>query len=264
LKPVEEQGYLIVATNKDTVDYIACAKRLANSIKQWHPEARICLVTDQVVEDIVFDHVRQLVTHNTDNPWANDWQVAKLTPFRVTIKLEADMVIASPIDHWWTMFRHRDVVISTGCRTWQDKESTARHYRAVFDENNLPDVYNAVTYWRLSNTSQEFFRYVRDIFERWDQYRKMLKFPDDIPSTDLVYAMAAQIVGTERVTLPFATYPKIVHMKRRHAGTETEDWTRELVWEQDPLRINTVVQWGAFHYHVKDWSIITRGTSNDA
>lgn len=253
MRPVEEQGYLIVATNTDTVDYIACARRLANSIKQWHPDARICLVTDQDVEDIVFDHVRQLAVHNDANPWANDWQVAKLTPFRETIKLEADMLIASPIDHWWTMFRHRDVVVSTGCRTWQDQPSTARHYRAVFDENNLPDVYNAVTYWRLSKTSQEFFRYVRDIFKRWDQYRTMLKFPDDVPSTDLVYAMAAQIVGVERVTLPFVTYPKIVHMKRHHAGTETENWTQELVWEQDPLRINTVAQWGAFHYHVKDW-----------
>ena len=62
--------------------------------------------------------------------------------------------------------------------------------------------------------------------------------------------MAAEIMGPERVTLPFATYPKIVHMKRYHAGTETEHWGRELVWEYSDwrLRINTVAQWGAFHY----------------
>ena len=253
MQPIEEQGYLIVATNTNTVDYVACARRLAHSIRHWHPTAKICLVTNQPVEDTVFDHVQQLVAHNDTNPWANDWQVAKLTPFRETIKLEADILIASPIDHWWTMFRHRNVVVSTGCRTWQDHASTARHYRKVFDGNSLPDVYNAVTYWRLSETSRDFFRYVRDIFERWDQYRTMLRFSDEIPSTDLVYAMAAQIVGVENVTMPFATYPKIVHMKRRHAGTETEDWTNELVWEHNPLRINTVAQWGAFHYHVKDW-----------
>lgn len=253
MRPIEEQGYLIVATNTDTIDYIACAVRLATSIRQWHPTAKICLVTDQLVDDCVFDYVQQLITHNTSNPWANDWQVARLTPFRETIKLEADMLIAGPIDHWWTLFRHRDVVVSTGCRTWQDSTSTARQYRKVFDDNNLPDVYNAVTYWRLSETAQEFFRYVRDIFERWDQYRTMLRFPEEIPSTDLVYAMAALIIGSEQVTLPFATYPKIIHMKRHHAGTETEDWTQELVWEHDPLRINTIAQWGAFHYHIKDW-----------
>jgi hypothetical protein len=56
--------------------------------------------------------------------------------------------------------------------------------------------------------------------------------------------------------MPFATYPKIVHMKRRMIGTRTDDWTRELVWEIDNrgLRINTVAQTGAFHYHVKTWN----------
>jgi hypothetical protein len=67
--------------------------------------------------------------------------------------------------------------------------------------------------------------------------------------------MAAQIMGPERVTMPFASYPRIVHMKRHIAGTQNNNWTKELVWEyQDwQLRINTVAQWGAFHFNVKDW-----------
>jgi hypothetical protein len=44
-------------------------------------------------------------------------------------------------------------------------------------------------------------------------------------------------------------------MKRHIAGTQNNNWTKELVWEyQDwQLRINTVAQWGAFHFNVKDW-----------
>jgi len=249
LRPVEEQGYLIVATK----EYVHNAVTLTQSLRNFHPHARVCLLTDHDVANTIFDHVRLLDNPNVDNPWANDWQVFKKSPFRETVKLEADMLIASPVDHWWTMFRHRDVVISTGCRTWKDTVSKSRHYRKTFDENYLPDVYNAVTYWRLSDTAQEFFRWVRVIFEQWNEYKKLIKFPEDVPSTDLVYAMAAVIVGEERVTMPYTTYPKIVHMKRHHAGTQTEDWTQELVWEKDPLRINTVAQWGAFHYRVKDW-----------
>jgi hypothetical protein len=64
--------------------------------------------------------------------------------------------------------------------------------------------------------------------------------------------MAAQIMGSERVTMPFTSYPQIVHMKQHHAGT-TDRWTHELIWEFDPLRINTQAQWGAFHYHIKEW-----------
>jgi hypothetical protein len=123
----------------------------------------------------------------------------------------------------------------------------------VFDHNHLPDVYNAITYWRLSDTAKEFFDLVRDIFSHWNQFKTLLKHAPNVPDTDLVYAMAAQIMGPERVTQPWAKYPQIVHMKRHHAGTQTEDWTKELVWEMYPLRVQTVAQWGAFHYHVKRW-----------
>jgi hypothetical protein len=151
------------------------------------------------------------------------------------------------------MFEHRDLVISTGARDFYDQPATSRYYRKVFDANHLPDVYNAITYWRVSQTAQEFFRLVRNIFENWAEYRTLLKFPDDVPSTDLVYAMAAQIIGPELVTMPFASYPKIVHMKRHMIATHAPNWTQELVWETNPLRFNTVAQWGLVHYHQKEW-----------
>jgi hypothetical protein len=187
--------------------------------------------------------------------FANDWQSHWLSPYRQTIKLEADMLCASPIDHLWTLFEHRDVVVSQGARNFYDQTATSRHYRKIFDANNLPDVYNAITYWRVSKTATEFFQLVRMIFEHWDQYRTLLKFPDEQATTDVVYAMAAQILGPETVTLPQNIGPNIVHMKQHMIGTHTKDWTQELVWEHtDPgLRINTVAQWGLVHYYIKDW-----------
>jgi hypothetical protein len=254
LRPIEEQGYIIPAFNVDKIDYVDCARTLAKTLLAHNPAARICLLTN---EKYAADHHLFAYTHvvdiDTANPYANDPLVFYQTPFRETIKLEADMMIATPIDHWWTMFRHRDVVISTGCRTWRGDVSDARHYRKVFDDNQLPDVYNAITYWRLSATAQEFFGLVRDIFANWSEYRKLIKFAPDTVDTDLAYAVAAQIMGPEQVTMPFAEYPQIVHMKQHHAGTTSADWTQELVWETDPLRIQTQAQWGAFHYHVKRW-----------
>ena len=236
-----ERGYLIPAIDTDDVDYVACAEQLAASIRQWHPEANITILT------------REMLPHGDLGGYANDWQCFSASPYRQTIKLEADMVIASPIDHWWTMFEHRDVVVSTGARDFYDQTAKSRFYRRVFDDNHLPDVYNAITYWRVCPTAQEFFRLVRDIFENWAAYRTLLKFPDDTASTDLVYAMAAQIIGPDLVTMPFTTYPRIVHMKRHMIATNNADWTQELVWENNPLRINTIAQWGAVHYHVKEW-----------
>ena len=250
-----ERGYLISAVNSNTTNYLACAYHLAKSIKQWNPAAEICLLTNcqQAAQPDLIKYHKTFEFPLDCNPFANDWQVFGASPFRQTIKLEADMIIASNIDHWWDMLQHRDVVISTGARDFYDHTAVSRFYRKVFDANHLPDVYNAITYWRVSRAAQEFFDLVRDIFENWADYKTLLKFPDQVPSTDLVYAVAAQITGPELVTMPFATYPKIVHMKRHMIATITNNWTHELVWENNPVRFNTVAQWGAVHYHHKEW-----------
>lgn len=236
-----ERGYLIPAIGDV---YLACAEKLVHSIREWHPSADITVLT------------KEQLPYGDQGGQQNDWQVFYASPYRQTIKLEADMWCASPIDHWWTLLQQRDVVISQGCRDFYDQPSTCRHYRRMIDANGLPDTYNAITYWRMSHTAKEFFDLVRTIFENWTAYAALMKYPDEKPSTDVVYAMAAEIIGRQKVLLPEGMGPQIVHMKRRIIGTRTEDWTRELIWEHTHpgLRINTVAQWGLVHYHVKDWA----------
>ena len=234
-----ERGYIIPAIGKV---YEHCAEQLSQSIRQWHPDANITILTSE------------MLPHEDLGGYANDWQVFHASPYRQTIKLEADMVAASPMDHWWTLFERRDLVVSQGCRTFYDEPGESRFYRKVFDENYLPDVYNAITYWRLSQTAQEFFNLVKNIFENWPNFKQLLRFSEEDPSTDVVYAMAAVIMGVERVTLPLGVGPTMVHMKRYINPFKGEDWTQELVWEKDPFRINTVAQSGLVHYHIKDWN----------
>lgn len=233
-----ERGYLIPAIGNTYVD---CANRLADSILKFHPAANITVLT------------ADMLPYGNQRGYANDWQVFSASPYRQTIKLEADMLCASPIDHWWTLFEKRDVVVSQGARTFYDEPAESRYYRKIFDQNNLPDVYNAITYWRLSTTAKDFFDLVKNIFEQWESYKTLLKFPDDLPTTDVVYAMAAVIMGPERITLPAGLGPTIVHMKRYINPIQTGDWTKELTWENNPLRINTVAQFGFVHYYQKEW-----------
>lgn len=238
--PVQaERGYLIPAVG---AQYEQCAQRLRDSILRWHPTANVTIVT------------QDMLPHGDLGGWANDWQMFSVSPYRQTIKLEADMIAAGPIDHWWSLFELRDVVVSLGARTFYDQPAQSRFYRKTFDLNHLPDTYNAITYWRLSATAREFFSLVRNIFQHWSTYQRLLKFPDPEPSTDLVYAMAAVIMGPEQVTLPAGLGPTIVHMKRHINPIQTNDWTQELIWETDPVRINTVAQWGLVHYHIKEWN----------
>ena len=252
---LHERGYLIPAVNTSDTDYVRCAVRLAESIREWHPTANISLLTLGEHQNAVFDHVIQLPQGDLGG-YANDWQAFAVSPYRQTVKLEADMWCAGPIDHWWTLFELRDVVVSLGCRDFYDQPSQSRYYRKIFDNNHLPDVYNAITYWRLSDTAREFFDLVKFIFDNWARFRTLLKFADELATTDVVYAMAAKIMGPERVTLPQGLGPSIVHMKKHVIPTVMEDWTKELVWEHtNPgLRINTIAQWGLVHYYQKEWA----------
>ena len=94
---------------------------------------------------------------------------------------------------------------------------------------------------------------MRQIFTNWESYKVLLKFPETVPSTDVVYAMAAKIIGPEQVTLPQGFGPQIVHMKPGMNPYTAQKWTDELVWENNPFRIQTVAQWGFVHLNVKDW-----------
>ena len=230
-----------MAIDRDGCTYETCAQRLRSSILEWHPDANVTVITQQDLP------------YSDQGGFANDWQCWQVSPYRETIKLEADMILTSPIDHWWNLFELRDVVISQGARDFYNLRTSCRTYRRTFDHNHLPDVYNAVTYWRVSQTAQEFFRLVRAIFTYWETYQTLLKYPDPEPTTDVVYAMAAVIMGPARVTLPDGLGPTIVHMKPGINPIKTHDWTQELTWETDPVRINTVAQWGPIHYHVKPW-----------
>ena len=231
------------------------------SIKYWHPQAEVCLLTDQQVEEPIFDYVK-LLPHGDqapDSTWKldNDWQAFYASPFRQTIKLEADMVLTGPIDHWWTQLAKRDIVLTLGCRDFYNKPAASRAYRKIFDLNKLPNVYNAITYWRFSQPAFEFANLVRDIFTRWPEYRSCLRGATEVDAnTDLVYALAAAMLGPDQVTLPWATYPSLIHMKADHCYCAGDPWTEQLIWEfdQGQIRINTIAQQYPFHYHVKEFA----------
>ncbi len=254
MKVIEEQGYLVVAVGDV---YIKCAQELARSIHGHNPNASVTLLTDAAIELEEFNYVKVFpYANDTNNSFAWDWQCFYASPYRETIKLEADMLVTSNIDHYWDICCKRDVCISTGARNFYGNTSNSRHYRKMFDDNKLPDVYNAMIYWRLSNTAKEFFDLTRSIFENWDQFKSLILYAEDIPSTDVVYAMASKIIGIEHTTLPKHISPTITHMKKHINSLLTEDWTRELTWEAigSHLKINTVFQSGLFHYYIKDWA----------
>lgn len=254
------KGYLIVAQNTESTDYIKCAEVLCKSIKAHNKKAKVALLTENKFESKLFDYVIAFPYGDLDSKgsWKliNDWQVYEASPFDYTIKLEADLYLPKSIDYWFDILKDRDVVISTTIRNFKQEITTVRYYRKFIDDNKLPDVYNALTYFKKSELAENFFKTVRNIFENWDQFKSILKCNKDEPaSTDYVYALACHIIGVEKTTMPTFTDMSMVHMKTNINGLMGKDWTDSLIYEVLPhtLRINTFAQRYPFHYHIKSF-----------
>jgi len=261
------RGFVVVAQNTKTINYIKCAAALAVSLKRVMPDASITLITSDsyILPKTValFDNIVKLPYGDLspDSAWklSNDWQVFEASPYDYTIKLEADMFLPRSIEHWWGVLEHRDVVVSGAIRNFKGEISDVRVYRKFIDDNELPDCYNAITYFNKSATAKEFFDIVRHVFDNWADYVAILKcnVKEEV-TTDWAYAIACHLMGRERTMLPGFDEMSMTHMKQYINGIPTEEWTSTLVHEclPDVLRVNSYVQSYPFHYHVKSFADI--------
>jgi len=245
-----DKGFVILASNTGTVDYVACAEALERSIKRVMPNANVTIIK---TEDLPHGDLAP----NSDWKLINDWQVYDASPYEYTIKLEADMVIPRNIEHWWDILASRDIVVSSTIRNYKGEISNVKAYRRFIYDNNLPDTYNAITYFKKSDTAKQFFDIVRDVFENWEQYKQILECNNEEPvTTDWAYAIAAHIVGVEKTLLPSFTEMGMIHMKQFVNDFPTETWTDTMLYEVTPevIRVNTYPQTYPFHYHVKSFA----------
>lgn len=231
-------------------DYVKCATALERSILKHMPNSNITIVT---TEKLPYGD------QAPDTNWKlqNDWQVYEASPYDETIKLEADMFLPRSIEHWWDTLSMQDVVVCSKIRNFKQEISDVKMYRRFLDDNKLPDVYNAITYFKKSDIAEKFFNIVRNVFENWNEYKSILKCnPDETCTTDWAYSIACHIIGVEKTTMPSFDELSMVHMKRWVNSLPSENWTDTLIYELLPnqVRIHTYPQLYPFHYHIKNFS----------
>lgn len=259
---LSNRGYLTFAVGSE---YLRCARAQAMSVKLTQSQVKnFAVVLDNEAaadltdeDNFIFDKI--IVLNHSKLGWdmSQEWRALTMSPWRETIKTDADMLFTAGVDHWWTALQYRDVCISTQARDFRGNAITSRAHRRLFDENHLPDVYSACTFMRYSINAQNFFNTVRRITEDWDWYANehLLKNDDKRPRTDEIYAIAARILGVEDCTWP-ALVPAFVHMKEKINGlSESSNWYEQLpsYWKDGKLFVGNIQQMLPFHYHKRDW-----------
>jgi hypothetical protein len=214
------KGFLWFAQNNDKTDYVELSIKLAESIKLWNRENKICVVTDEKskFEHKSVDHVQVLkqdASADHSNKWANEHKAFYVTPFTHTIKLESDMLWTTNTDWWWYHLWQHDMVFSINCRNYRDEVVQNTPYRKLFVRNCLPDIYNGLMYFRKCTKAQKFFDIARHVSENWEEVKKnmLINCHDEYPSTDVVYALAQRIIDPTDKGLINYDWFKFLHHK---------------------------------------------------
>jgi hypothetical protein len=259
----EQLGYLTVACNDEQVDYLNLAYVQALCVKKTQKHNKFAVVVDCSTKEqlnekhlATFDYVIEAPEHSYGR-YGTEAFLFELTPFKETVKIESDLLFTRSIDHWINAFRLRDIVLSTGCQNYTQEISDVRAYRKTFDDNHLPDVYNGLMYFRFSQTAKNFFDIAKNIFANWATIKNHIKnCREDEPSTDLVFALAAQIIGRESCTLPSVDFVNFVHMKPAINGFDNNLHSNQVFvteFDQGMIRINNVNQYHPLHYYDKNF-----------
>jgi hypothetical protein len=103
-------------------------------------------------------------------------------------------------------------------------------YRQQFDENLMPNIYSAWTYFTYDMVCKEIYDTMRIITDDWDYYRDnyLVNCRYDEPRTDEVYALALKILDIK----PRDTGFGFVHMKSelQHCPSK-QPWQEQLHWD---------------------------------
>ena len=260
----EQQGFVTFAVNTPEVNYGELAYLQCLNVKATQRENRYAVIVDANTYESftdaqrnTFDHVIQIDV-DRDNPFSAEPMVWHFTPFKETIKLESDLLFTRSIDHWWTAFRLHNVCLSTHTRTVSGAMVQGfTRYRELFENNQLPDVYNGLMYFRYTQEAHDFFLTARNIFENWDIVSAELIKCNVPASTDVVYAIAALIMGEDMVTMPSLDFLNFVHMKSGVNGwSDARSWLETVMNERDGdiIRINNLNQYNPVHYYDKTYA----------
>jgi hypothetical protein len=263
------KGYLILAQNNSTDDYVSMAYALALSIKLSQTDiTSVSLITD--VPDAVPHHYKDLFDHIIQIPWFDDaynsdwkienrWKIYHVSPYDQTVLLDADMIFLTDIGHWWRYLENNhDLFITDTVFTYRNEIVTDTYYRKAFEDNNLPNTYSAFTYFKKSELAEEFWKTVEIIAKNWQVfYNKFL--PNSKPkhlSMDVVFSLAIKILGIEDLIISRFNYPTFVHMKSKVQNwqSSSDNWMNHVSThfnKPNILKIGNIQQSGIFHYTEK-------------
>jgi hypothetical protein len=256
---MNNKGFLIYA---EGAEYVRQSYLCAMSIMASHNSYPVSIVTNNIVPDEylwAFDKVIDIPWYtfiNSRFKTEHRWKLYHVSPYDQTIVLDSDILVLHDLEYFWKFLDNRDLYFPTSVMTYRAEIIHDDYYRQAFTANNLPNVYNAVHYFRKSALAHEFYAWVELVTTNWELfYGNFCKeyYPKE-PSMDITTAIVARIMDIDDdITNRQYLSPNIVHMKPVIQGWKNipdrwQDTVGVYLTDDCTLKIGNYLQNTIFHY----------------
>lgn len=257
------RGFVATVKNTSDTDYLQLAYLQALNIKVTQKtENKYAVILDEATSKQVTNKHKEVFDEVVVMPgewnFSREWEVRNYSPWKRSIKLDVDVIFTNDILHWWESFENWKVLLTTEVEDYRSNLITSRWHRKLFDDNKLPNVYTAFYYFRDGPESAEFFELCSEISNNWNWFATefLIKNENIQPRDDEIFAIASEIYGVEKCTLPGAAYPRFVHFKEAlNSLPTTVPWHKQLHVEiNDDLWIGHYPQRLPIHYCSKTFA----------
>lgn len=259
------RGHLFFAQNTN-INYVTQAYCAALTIKKFNKFNKTCLVTTDTVPLKylkAFDRIETI-------PWGDDavnstwkienrWKLIHVSPFDETLVYDTDMLLLSSNDHWWNLLDNKSIALTNKVVNYKNNLIFDNVYRKTFIENELPNVYFGLHYFKKDRRAWEFYKWLEIIVKNWKLFynEHTLNNTQKFCSMDVTAAIATKVMNAvDEFTI--GNPLTFTHMKSAVQGwyPSPATWQSAVsVHFNDNLnlRINNFLQQGVFHYTEDDF-----------
>jgi hypothetical protein len=239
------------------------AYALALSIKCTQLKiSSVSLITNDKVPEkyfSVFDEIIQIPWDDSAkySEWKveNRWKIYHCTPYEETIVLDADMLMLEDISLWWDYCSNYDLKFCSQIKNYKLDIVHDTVHRKAFIENQLPNVYFALHYFKKSDLAFKFYKVLEFVSNNWEWcYTKFA--PNEYQnwlSMDLASAISVEMLGLSDTVVDITSPLEFIHMKPAIQGwsvsvSSWQDVIHSSLRSPSDLTVGNIKQSKLFHY----------------
>ena len=226
----------------------------AKSLKKIGDNKSISLITDKKHTSYLetFDNVIEVEKNYDHFHVINRSKLFEYSPYDETTVIESDCIVAQNLDNWWIRNKTKDLSFISQAYTYRQELLDTTVDRKTFVENNLPNLYVAMHYFKKTDFTKQFFDLVHTINTTEELRKKLLpNRSPKIPSMDVAVCLAAKLLNCKDKIEYTGTDPMLIHMKPYAQGWQNpfQEWNKRInFFYGDELFVGPYRQQGIFHF----------------